>query len=121
MLPAPDIEYSKTSKAAILTIGSGHAACREALDRLKEQSVDLNYCRIKAFPIHKSAQEFIEKHDVVYVVEQNRDAQLRTLLILDAEADPKKLVPLLHYNGNPINSDFIVEKALEEISKGQAA
>ncbi len=121
MLPAPDIEYSKTNKAAILTIGSGHAACREALDRLKEQNFNLNYCRIKAFPIHKTAREFIEKHDVVYVVEQNRDAQLRTLLILDAEADPKKLVPLLHYNGNPINSDFIVEKALEEISKGQAA
>ncbi len=121
ILPEPDIEYSKSNKAAILTIGSGHAACREALDRLKEQDVNLNYCRIKAFPIHKLAQEFIAKHDVVYVVEQNRDAQLRTLLILDAEADPKKLVPVLHYNGNPIYSDFIVEKALEEISKGQAA
>lgn len=121
ILPEPDIEYSKSNKAAILTIGSGHAACREALDRLKEQDVNLNYCRIKAFPIHKSAREFMEKHDVVYVVEQNRDAQLRALLILDAEADPKKLVPVLHYNGNPIYSDFIVEKALEEISKGQAA
>ena len=65
--------------------------------------------------------KFVEKYDRIYVVEQNRDAQLRTLLILDAEADPKKLVPVLHYNGNPIYSDFIVEKALEEISKGQAA
>jgi 2-oxoglutarate ferredoxin oxidoreductase subunit alpha len=65
--------------------------------------------------------EFIEKHDAVYVVEQNRDAQLRTLLILDVEADPKKLVPLLHYNGNPINADFVIEGVLAEISKGRAA
>ncbi len=121
ILPEPDIEYSKANKVAILTVGSGHAACREALDRLKEQDVNLNYCRIKAFPFHETVREFIEQHRFVYVVEQNRDAQLRTLLILDLEADQKKLVPLLHYNGNPITPDFIVERALEEISKGRAA
>ncbi len=121
ILPEPDIEYSKFNNAAVLTIGSGHAACVEALDRLKAQNVNVNYCRVKAFPFHETVPEFIEKHELVYVVEQNRDAQLRTLLILDGNADPKKLVPMLHYNGNPINSDFVVEKVLEEISKGRAA
>jgi len=121
MLPEPDIEYSKFNKTAVLTLGSGHAACCEALDHLREQNVNVNYCRVKAFPFHDSVSEFIEKHDAVYVVEQNRDAQLRTLLILDVEADPKKLVPLLHYNGNPINADFVIEGVLAEISKGRAA
>jgi 2-oxoglutarate ferredoxin oxidoreductase subunit alpha len=54
-------------------------------------------------------------------VEQNRDAQLRSLLILDSDADPKKLVPLLHYNGMPLNAGFVVDKILEKIPKGQAA
>jgi 2-oxoglutarate ferredoxin oxidoreductase subunit alpha len=121
ILPEPDIEYSKFNQTAVLTLGSGHAACCEALDRLREQNVNVNYCRVTAFPFHETVSEFIEKHDVVYVVEQNRDAQLRTLLILDGDADPKKLVPLLHYNGNPINADFVIERVLAEISKGRAA
>ena len=81
----------------------------------------MNYCRVKAFPLHKKVQEFIDKHDVVYVVEQNRDAQLRTLLILDLVTDPAKLIPLLHYDGAPIDAEFVVDKVLEEISKGRAA
>ncbi len=121
ILPEPDIEYSKFNKAGVLTVGSGHSACCEARDRLKEQNVNLDYCRVKAFPFHDSVREFIENHDIIYVVEQNRDAQLRTLLLLDVDADPKKLVSLLHYNGNPINADFVVQRVLEEIAKGRAA
>jgi 2-oxoglutarate ferredoxin oxidoreductase subunit alpha len=81
----------------------------------------LNYCRIKAFPFSAEVSEFIEQHEIVYVVEQNRDAQLRTLLINDIGADQNKLVSLLHYNGMPINSGFVVDRVLEEITKGQAA
>ena len=81
----------------------------------------MNYCRVKAFPFSKSVKEFIDKHDVVYVVEQNRDAQLRALLILDLEARPDKLVSLLHYNGMPITAGFVVNRVLEEMSKGRAA
>ncbi len=121
ILPKPDIRYSKFNKVAIITIGSGDGACTEALDRLAAQDVGLNYCRIKAFPFSEEVSEFIEQHDVVYVVEQNRDGQLRTLLINDIDADQTKLVSLLHYNGMPINSGFVVEKVLEEIAKGQAA
>ncbi len=121
ILPKPEIRYSKFNKAGIITIGSGHGACVEALDRLAKKDVGLNYCRVKAFPFSDEVSEFIEQHDVVYVVEQNRDAQLRTLLINDIEADQKKLVPLLHYNGMPINSGFVVDRVLEEIAKGRAA
>ena len=121
ILPKPEIRYSKFNKAAIITIGSGDGACREALDRLATQDIGLNYCRIKSFPFSDEVAGFIEQHELVYVVEQNRDAQLRTLLINDIEADQNKLVPLLHYNGMPINSGFVVDRVLEEIAKGQAA
>ena len=121
LVPEPEISYSKFNRAAILTVGSGNGACKEALDRLSKQNVGLNYCRVRAFPFSDSVKEFIDKHEVVYVVEQNRDAQLRTLLILDSEVAPDKLVPLLHYNGIPLNSGFVVDRILEEISKGRAA
>ena len=85
------------------------------------EDISLNYCRIRSFPFNKDVAEFIEQHDVVYVVEQNRDAQLRTMLINDIEANQGKLVSLLHYNGMPINSGFVVSRVLEEIAKGRVA
>ncbi len=121
MVPEAEIRYSKMNKAALLTIGSGDGACKEALDRLATQNVGLNYCRVRAFPFTDAVRDFIDKHEIVYVVEQNRDAQLRTLLINDIEADQNKLVSLLHYNGMPINSGFVVDKVLDEIAKGRAA
>jgi 2-oxoglutarate ferredoxin oxidoreductase subunit alpha len=121
IVPAPEIRYLKSNKVAILTLGSGDGACKEALDRLQSADVSLNYCRVKAFPFSAAVTDFIDQHDVVYVVEQNRDAQLRSLLILDSDVDPKKLVPLLHYNGMPLNTGFVVDKILEKIPKGQAA
>ena len=121
LVPEAEIRYSTFNKAAILTLGSGDGACKEALDRLEAQGVGLNYCRVKAFPFTDAVRDFIAKHDVVYVVEQNRDAQLRTLLINDIDADQNKLKSLLHYNGMPINAGFVVDKVLEDIAKGQAA
>ena len=121
IVPTPEIQYSKANKVALLTVGSGDGACKEALDRLQAQDVSLNYCRVKAFPFNDEVTDFIEQHDIVYVVEQNRDAQLRSLLILDSDVNPKTLVPLLHYNGMPLNAGFIVTQVLAKISTGQAA
>ena len=121
LLPKPEVEYSRFNKAALLTVGSGHAACIEARDRLQEQNVKLNYCRVKSFPFSAEVGEFIDKHEVVYVVEQNRDAQLRSLLMLDIDADQDKLKSLLHYSGIPINAGFVVDGVLTEMSRGRAA
>ena len=121
LVPKPEIEYSKFNSAAILSLGSCDGAVKEALVKLKDKNVGLNYCRVKAFPFNGEVREFIDKHERVYVVEQNRDAQLRTLLLLDIDADPDKLVSLLHYNGLPISADFIIGRVLEESAKGQAA
>jgi len=121
LVPEPEVEYSKFNKSAILSIGSCDGAVREALVELKDKNVGLNYCRVKAFPFSASVREFIDKHDIVYVVEQNRDAQLRSLLILDAEISQEKLVPVLHYDGMPIGAEFVVNRVLEEAAKGRAA
>jgi len=121
IVPEPEIEYAKFNKTAILAIGSSDGAVTEARVRLEGENIGVNYCRVKAFPISESVKEFIDKHDTVYVVEQNRDAQLRSLLILDAEADPKKLVSMLHYDGMPICATFIVDRVMEETAKGRAA
>ena len=121
MVPAPEIEYSKFNKTAILSLGSCDGAVKEALVHLKDKNVGLNYCRVKAFPFTDDVKAFIDKHEAIYVIEQNRDAQLRSLLILDAEIDPEKLVSMLHYNGMPISANFIVERVLEETAKGRAA
>ena len=120
-VPAPEINYSKFNKTAILSVGSCDGAIREALVELSNKNVNLNYCRVRAFPFSDEVREFIAKHDTIYVVEQNRDAQLRTLLIYDTEETPAKFVPMLHYNGLPINAAFVVKRVLEEVAKGEAA
>ena len=121
LVPEAEVEYSKFNKSGILSIGSCDGAVREALVKLKDSNVGLNYCRVKGFPFGEEVRDFIDKHDRVYVIEQNRDAQLRTLLILDIDADPDKLVSMLHYNGLPISADFVIERVLAETAKGQAA
>jgi 2-oxoglutarate ferredoxin oxidoreductase subunit alpha len=121
IVPEPEIEYSKFNKTGILSFGSCDGAVKEAMVHLSDENVGMNYCRIKAFPFSESVNEFVEKHDSIYVVEQNRDAQLRSLLILDAEIEPKKLIPILHYNGMPLSANFIVERVMEEMAKGRAA
>jgi len=121
LVPEPEFEYSKFNKSAVLSIGSCDGAVREALVQLKDKNIGLNYCRVKAFPFSESVREFIDKHDIIYVVEQNRDAQLRSLLILDSEISQEKLIPLLHYDGMPIGADFVVKRVLEEVAKGRAA
>lgn len=121
LVPESQIEYSKFNKTAILSVGSCDGAVKEALLRLKEEGLGINYCRVKAFPFSESTKEFVEKHDTVIVVEQNRDAQLRSLLILDADIDPQKLVSLLHYDGMPINANFVADGVKEQVARGRAA
>ncbi|HEY5655000.1 MAG TPA: 2-oxoacid:acceptor oxidoreductase subunit alpha [Woeseiaceae bacterium] len=121
LVPEPVIHGSGKNKVGILSVGSCDGAVREAIAQLARNGVNLDYCRVKAFPFSETVREFIEQHDVVYVVEQNRDAQLRSLLILDIGGDPDKLVPVLHYNGLPMTASFVVGKIQEDMSKGRAA
>ena len=121
MMPQAIINSSEFNTTAIISYGSSDGAAKEALERLKQQNKNYNYCCVKAFPFNDSIKDFIANHDKIFIVEQNRDAQMRSLLILDLEIDPKKLISILHYNGNPIHADFIVDAVVKNEQKGVAA
>ncbi len=96
------------ARIGVIHYGSTGAAMREALAALAEQDgIHLDSLRIRAFPFHDEVLDFIARHDRVFVVEQNRDAQLRTLLMVDGGVDGSKLLPILHYDGTPITARFI--------------
>ncbi len=77
--------------------------------------------RVRAFPFNGEVTEFVDSHDTVFVVEQNRDAQLRSLLILETNTDARKLVPVLHYNGMPIPSQCVVEGVCKHLRVEEVA
>ncbi len=74
---------------------------------LEADGIQLDMLRVRAFPFHHDVSEFIADHDFVFVVEQNRDAQMRMLLVNECGVDPVRLVPVLHYDGTPITARFI--------------
>ena len=80
---------------------------KEALGQLEADGIHLDAMRIRAFPFHDDVLDFIAPHDRVFVVEQNRDAQLRTLIMTEGNVDAARLIPILHYDGTPITARFI--------------
>ena len=96
------------TKLGVIYYGSTTPAMREALDVLERNGDHLDAMRLCAFPFHDSVRKFIAEHDKLFVVEQNRDAQMRTMLINELEIDPAKLVRVLHYDGTPITARFII-------------
>ncbi len=109
-VPAPDVyQNSNTSKYGVLFFGTSQYSTEEAIDILKADGVNLDAIRIKSFPFNKSVEDFINSHDKVFVVEQNRDAQMKSLLMIELAANPQKLVSVLNYNGLPITADYIVK------------
>ena len=96
------------SRLGVIYYGSTAPAMDEALDLLAAQGVALDALRVRAFPFHADVKRFVQEHERVFVVEQNRDAQLRSLLVVEEEIDPARLVRVLHYDGTPITADAIV-------------
>jgi 2-oxoglutarate ferredoxin oxidoreductase subunit alpha len=92
-----------------LYFGSTAPAMVEALEALEARGIHLDTMRIRAFPFHDDVLDFVAGHERVFIVEQNRDAQLRTLLMNEGDIDPARLVPILHYDGTPITARFIVK------------
>lgn len=121
IVPEPEITYSKFNKTAILSVGSCHGAVQEARVVLQDNNMAMNYCRVKAYPFNGEVKKFVDQHERIYVVEQNRDAQLRSLLILDLEINPVRLVPILHYDGMPLAASFVAERVMEEEARACAA
>jgi 2-oxoglutarate/2-oxoacid ferredoxin oxidoreductase subunit alpha len=112
LVPAPVTVKNGTSRVGFLAYGTTDFALRESLDQVKkENGVDPDYMRIRAYPFAHEIHDFVASHDRVYVVEQDRDAQLASLLKLDLPADQVvKLRSILHYNGLPIDARTITEE-----------
>ena len=102
------LQEANQSSIGILFFGTSNYAAREALDRLQKQGVMVDAMRIRAFPFDEALENFVATHDQIFVVEQNRDAQMRSLLINELDASPQKLIPLLNYDGMPITAGRII-------------
>ena len=108
LLPQPVVHAAKAKAAhGAIYFGSTSPAMAEARAMLDGDGLHLDTLRIRAYPFAGSIREFVLAHDSVFVVEQNRDAQLRTLLIEQFDLDPVRLIPILHYDGTPITARFI--------------
>ena len=115
LVPRPALDANTGSDVGIISLGSCDGAVREAIDVLKTHGVSIDYMRVRAFPFTEEVERFLSNHRVIFVVEQNRDAQFRSLLTLETGVEKSKLRSLLHYSGLPISSSFIVEGVLAEI------
>ena len=108
LLPPPvELRASEPTTLGAIYYGSTSPAMIEAHDILAEQGITLDLLRVRGFPFHDDVRAFIAGHEQVFVVEQNRDGQLRTLLINELEVDPVRLTLVLHYDGTPITARFI--------------
>jgi 2-oxoglutarate ferredoxin oxidoreductase subunit alpha len=122
MVPKPVMrEARQPTTLGIIACGSSDGAVTEAMDQLAGDGIYADYLRIRAFPFADEVKAFIDSHQTLFVVEQNRDAQLRGLLMLETDTDAAKLVSILHYNGMPIPSDCIAEGVRAHIQQEVAA
>jgi len=111
LVPAPVRRDARVrTRTGVIYFGSTSAAMQEALQELEAQGVQLDALRLRAFPFAQEVFDFIAEHDQVFVVEQNRDAQLRQLLVNEGDIDPARLIPVLHYEGAPITARFITAR-----------
>ena len=108
IVPQPAVKLApQKTRLGVIYFGSTSPAMGEALDALQEVGIHLDAMRLRAFPFPASVAQFIADHEQVYVVEQNRDAQMHALLVNELDIDPANLVRVLHYDGTPITARFI--------------
>jgi len=117
LVPAPEFfeagsrigrsQVSKASNLGIVFFGTSTYSAEEAIEFLEQDDIKLDAMRVRGFPFNDAVAEFIDSHEKVFVIEQNRDAQFRSLLMIEIDADPKKLIKVLNYDGTPITADNI--------------
>jgi 2-oxoglutarate ferredoxin oxidoreductase subunit alpha len=116
LVPRPVVEIEPGAKVGIIAFGSSHWAIEEARDQLREaHGLKTSYLRLRAYPFTAEVDDFIRRHDRVYIVEQNRDAQMQSLLLMDGEAEfAPRLRKVLHYSGLPIDAKSVTDGILEQ-------
>ena len=122
LVPAPLVRSAaKPARFGAIYYGSTSPAMAEAIALLEQEGLALDILRVRGFPFAESVRAFIEAHDAVYVVEQNRDAQLRSLLVNEFDLDPARVPAVLHYDGTPITARFIARAIGERLRTANAA
>ncbi len=116
-LPAPVIKQTPGATMGLITVGGCHAACVEAMDLLAAEGIKVNYMRVRGFPFGEDVRQFIEQHEVNFVVEQNRDAQLRSLLMLDLGVHIEKLHSVKYYAGFPMSAHHVISGVKAKLEK----
>lgn len=116
LVPKPHFyQTENTSNIGVIFFGTSTYAAEEAIGLLKEEGITLDAMRPKAFPFCQEFADFVESHDKVFVIEQNRDAQFKSLMLIELGTDSEKLVPVLNYDGTPITADFIFNRIKENL------
>ena len=108
LVPQPVLRpAARATRVGAIHFGSTSPAMAEALDVLESEDIHIDALRLRAFPFPQAVRDFIAAHDKVFVVEQNRDAQMHSMLVNELDVDPARLTRVLHYDGTPINARFI--------------
>ena len=107
VVPAPEFHRQPWADVGIVSLGGCDAAVREALDQLRERGIAADYMRIRAFPFSAAVKEFLGHYETVFVVEQNRDAQLRSLLAIETGTPRDTMIPVLDYGGMPLTAQVV--------------
>ncbi len=122
LVPKPEIAIrDKGGKTGLIYFGATTPAVLEALDLLERDGVQVNALRIRAFPFTREVLSFCAMHDRIFVVEQNRDAQMRSLLMTEGNVPGTKLIPALNYDGMPMTAAFVRGAVLKELKPAQVA
>jgi 2-oxoglutarate/2-oxoacid ferredoxin oxidoreductase subunit alpha len=116
MVPPPHLYQEKNrSKNGLLFFGTSQYSSEEAMDILKEEGIAVDALRLKSFPFSKEVEDFVNSHDKIFVIEQNRDAQMRSLMMIELNADPNKLISILNYDGMPITAHNILTQVKSKL------
>ena len=116
-VPAPEIHTVKGAKLGIVSLGGCHAAVLEAIDRLRDMGIVADYMRIRGFPFDAPVRAFLDSHAVTFVVEQNRAAQLRSLLAIETGKPRDEMIPVLDYGGMPLTATIVVNAVSGHLSQ----
>jgi 2-oxoglutarate ferredoxin oxidoreductase subunit alpha len=115
-VPAPKLyQKSNSEEYGLLFFGTSIYACEEAMDILKEEGLQMDAMRLRAFPFQQEVIDFIAQHKKVFLVEQNRDAQMKSLLVNELGVNPQQIISILNYDGMPITADHIMAELKKEV------
>ena len=117
-VPQPIVRKAAAgAKMGLITVGGCHAACIEALDLLAKEGVNIDFMRVRGFPFGEDVAAFVNSHDVTFVVEQNRDAQLRSLIVLETGLPMSKLESVRYYGGFPMSAHHVIAGVKAKLEK----